>query len=75
MQKWDYCVVNSDESDAYVEYWEAKGPDRVALRPDAGMPGDTVYRRVRRVIAQLGDRNWELVGVGGGLFYFRRARQ
>lgn len=74
-KKWEMCVVSTDTSDAYVEYWDQTGPDRKSLAAaEAGAPADATYQRVRRVLSQLGDAGWELAGVNGPLLYFKRQK-
>jgi hypothetical protein len=73
-KKWEMCVVSTDPSDAYVEYWDQTGPDRKSLAAEAGGTVDATYQRVRRVLGQLGDAGWELAGVNGKLLYFKRQK-
>jgi hypothetical protein len=73
-QPWELCVVSADEADAYVEYWETGGAERKSLLISPGTPNDSTALRVRRVMAQLAENGWELTGVDGSHFYFKRPK-
>ena len=87
MQKWEYCTLGPIEFSSTSFKWVPNEPTRIkftrngmaeeGFKIDQASSLKDVQDEVAKVLAQLGDEGWEMVGCGavfasGHFLYFKR---
>jgi len=87
MQKWEYCTIGPIEFSSSGWKWLPNEPTRIKFTSNGMSEEDfkfdqtsslkDVQDEVAKVLAQLGDEGWEMVGCGavfasGHFLYFKR---
>ena len=87
MQKWEYCTIGPIEFSSTSWKWLPNEPTRIrfsmkgmveeAFKLDQTSSVKDVQDEVAKVLAELGEESWEMVGCGavfasGHFLYFKR---